>query len=164
MSLFITLVFTLSVVTGCFAVENSGTNLTLSMEIGNPVMTVNGTQSEIDPGRGTAPVIQNGRTLVPIRAIVEDSLGQKSPHHASQHVAAAPFCHARVSGGVHRAAAVRRSHHGSRPLQGHHGAGVPRLLPGGSQPVRLDLRDGVIAGAGHLPGMGRQHHRRLNAL
>lgn len=71
LSLFITLIFTLLVVTGCFAVENSGTNLTLSMEIGNPVMTVNGTQSEIDPGRGTAPVIQNGRTLVPIRAIVE---------------------------------------------------------------------------------------------
>lgn len=71
LSLFITLIFTLSVVTGCFAADSSGTNLTLSMEIGNPVMTVNGTESEIDQGRGTAPVIQNGRTLVPIRAIVE---------------------------------------------------------------------------------------------
>jgi hypothetical protein len=34
---------------------------------------VNGTQMEIDPGRGTVPVIMKGwdRTIVPIRAIVE---------------------------------------------------------------------------------------------
>lgn len=44
---------------------------TLSMQIGNPIMTVNGTEMEIDPGRGTVPVVQNGRTLVPIRSIIE---------------------------------------------------------------------------------------------
>ncbi len=39
----------------------------------NPYMTVNGIKQEIDPGRGTTPVIikEWGRTVVPIRAIVE---------------------------------------------------------------------------------------------
>ena len=44
-------------------------NITLQPD--NPYMTVNGEKQEIDPGRGTVPVIKNGRTLVPIRAIVE---------------------------------------------------------------------------------------------
>jgi hypothetical protein len=35
-------------------------------------MTVNGVKKEIDPGRGTVPVIVKGRTLVPIRAIIEE--------------------------------------------------------------------------------------------
>lgn len=41
------------------------------MKIGDPKMIVNGMESEIDPGRGTTPTAHNGRTLVPIRAIVE---------------------------------------------------------------------------------------------
>ncbi|MCC8170103.1 MAG: hypothetical protein LIO59_07085, partial [Oscillospiraceae bacterium] len=41
------------------------------MQIDNPVMTVNGAETEIDVGRGTTPVIVNDRTLVPIRAIIE---------------------------------------------------------------------------------------------
>ncbi len=44
---------------------------TLKLQIGNPVMTINGAQAEIDPGRGTVPLVENGRTLVPIRAIIE---------------------------------------------------------------------------------------------
>ncbi len=48
----------------------SGTVITL--QIGNPVMTVNGEQREIDPGRGTVPVLVNdARTLLPVRAVVE---------------------------------------------------------------------------------------------
>ena len=43
----------------------------LTLQIGNPMMTVNGTQQEIDPGAGTAPIAQNGRTFLPIRAIIE---------------------------------------------------------------------------------------------
>ena len=48
----------------------------IKLQIGNPMMTVNGVEMEIDPGRGTKPFIVNGwnRTVVPIRAIVE-SLG-----------------------------------------------------------------------------------------
>jgi hypothetical protein len=41
------------------------------LQIGNPIMQVNGANMEIDPGRGTAPLIMNSRTLLPIRTIVE---------------------------------------------------------------------------------------------
>lgn len=45
----------------------------ITLKPNNPIMTVNGTSEEIDPGRGTTPVIikEWGRTVVPIRAIVE---------------------------------------------------------------------------------------------
>ncbi len=41
------------------------------LQIGNPVMQINDMREEIDAGRGTEPVIIDGRTLVPIRAIIE---------------------------------------------------------------------------------------------
>jgi hypothetical protein len=41
------------------------------MTIDDPMMSIGGELREIDPGRGTAPTIVNGRTLVPIRAIAE---------------------------------------------------------------------------------------------
>lgn len=43
----------------------------ISLQVGNASMTVGGVSREIDPGQGTAPVVVNGRTFVPIRAIVE---------------------------------------------------------------------------------------------
>ena len=45
----------------------------ITLQPNNPMMTVNGVQQEIDPGRGTKPVIipKWNRTVVPIRAIVE---------------------------------------------------------------------------------------------
>ncbi len=49
--------------------------LTIILQINNPYMTVNGVKKEIDPGRGTVPVIVKGRTLVPIRAIIEEMDG-----------------------------------------------------------------------------------------
>lgn len=51
----------------------SGQNITITLQPNNPYMTVNGVKKEIDPGRGTKPVIipKWGRTVVPIRAIVE---------------------------------------------------------------------------------------------
>jgi len=47
--------------------------LTVELKINDPIMYVNGFPFEIDPGRGTTPVILSGwnRTLVPIRTIVE---------------------------------------------------------------------------------------------
>ena len=47
--------------------------ITMELLIDNPMMTVNGVMMEIDPGRGTAPIIMKGwnRTVVPIRVIVE---------------------------------------------------------------------------------------------
>ena len=41
------------------------------LQINNPVMTVDGAEIKIDEN-GTAPVIINGRTLVPIRAVIEE--------------------------------------------------------------------------------------------
>ena len=43
----------------------------IMLQIGNSMMTVDGNEQEIDPGRGTVPIIVNGRTLVPVRAIIE---------------------------------------------------------------------------------------------
>ena len=55
---------------------------TIVLTIGNKSMTVNGLNREIDPGRGTTPVIQNGRTLVPVAAIIE-ALGGEAVWSAS---------------------------------------------------------------------------------
>jgi hypothetical protein len=49
--------------------------LTIVLQIDNPYMTVNGVKKEIDPGRSTAPVIVKGRTLLPIRALIEEMGG-----------------------------------------------------------------------------------------
>ncbi|MDO4301859.1 MAG: flavodoxin [Clostridia bacterium] len=69
LSLFILLSFTL---TSCAAeqaeIQNEAEEIIL--QIGNPNMTVNGTNMPIDSD-GTVPVIVNGRTLLPVRAVVE---------------------------------------------------------------------------------------------
>ena len=63
--------------TGCAAEQpeqqqNNTDEITITLQIDNPMMTVNGTEREIDPGRGTVPVIVNdARTLLPVRAVVE---------------------------------------------------------------------------------------------
>ncbi len=41
------------------------------LQIDNKIMTINGIQKEIDPGIGTTPIIENGSTLLPIRALIE---------------------------------------------------------------------------------------------
>ncbi|MDD3654625.1 MAG: copper amine oxidase N-terminal domain-containing protein [Desulfotomaculaceae bacterium] len=41
------------------------------LKLESPYMSVDGVNQEIDPGRGTQPLIISGRTMVPIRAIVE---------------------------------------------------------------------------------------------
>ena len=43
----------------------------VNLQINNPIMQINGVDEEIDAGRGTSPIISNGRTIVPIRAIIE---------------------------------------------------------------------------------------------
>ena len=70
-SILMALVFAMSMVTGCAAAENTTEDFVLTMQVGNPVMTVNGTEQEIDPGSGTVHVVINDRTLIPIRAIIE---------------------------------------------------------------------------------------------
>ena len=50
----------------------AGEGQIITLQIDNPVMTINGEEREIDPGRGTAPVLVNdARTLLPVRAVVE---------------------------------------------------------------------------------------------
>ncbi len=50
-----------------------GTKTVITLRPNSPLITINGIQQEIDPGRDTKPVIipKWGRTVVPIRAIVE---------------------------------------------------------------------------------------------
>lgn len=56
------------------------------LKIGKPIMTVNGIEKELDPGRGTVPAIVNGRTVLPIRAIVEALGGTITWDPATQRV------------------------------------------------------------------------------
>lgn len=51
-------------------IVSTGSN-TLVLQLSNPYMTINGAQKEIDPGRSTAPLAINGRTMLPIRAVIE---------------------------------------------------------------------------------------------
>ena len=44
--------------------------LTITLQIGNPYLYLNGVRQTID-AQGTVPLLQNGRTLVPVRAVVE---------------------------------------------------------------------------------------------
>lgn len=63
------------VVTGCAAEEiQKNDDTTIVLTIGNPSMTVNGTEKSIDD-RGTAPVVADDRTLLPIRAVIEEMGG-----------------------------------------------------------------------------------------
>jgi len=43
----------------------------IMLKVNSPNMSINGMTQEVDPGRGTAPIIISSRTMVPIRAIVE---------------------------------------------------------------------------------------------
>lgn len=58
------------------AEQNNGDYIIL--QIGNPVMNVNGLAIAIDVSEDTVPVIKDGRTLVPIRAIIESMGGTVS--------------------------------------------------------------------------------------
>ena len=66
-----TLIFCLIGITACAA----NSELTIKLQINNPVMTVNGDEKPIDE-QGTAPIIINDRTLLPVRAVVEEIGGK----------------------------------------------------------------------------------------
>ena len=72
---FIIMVFT----TGCSAQApstNASSKTVITLQIANTMISVNGEEKEIDPGRKTVPVIIEGRTLLPVRAVVE-AMGAK---------------------------------------------------------------------------------------
>lgn len=54
----------------------SGTARTITLTIGSPAMTINGTTMALDTDPLVVPVIQLGRTLLPIRSIVQALGGQ----------------------------------------------------------------------------------------
>ena len=72
--------------TAGYAEEAAENNFTMTMQIGNPMMTVNGVEKEIDPGHGTVPVIINDRTLLPVRAVVEEIGGEVGWSEETQEV------------------------------------------------------------------------------
>lgn len=74
--LFVLLSMTLSL-TACAASSevNIVDNTLIYLQINNPCMYSNGVEKEIDEGRGTTPIVDNGRTLVPIRSIIEECGG-----------------------------------------------------------------------------------------
>lgn len=76
--IFLTLLFTVLSVTGCNAeIPYTETEFTtIIMTIGNPVMLVNDMETEIDGEYGTAPIIRDGHTMVPIRTIIEKTGGR----------------------------------------------------------------------------------------
>ena len=47
----------------------------ITLKVGDPVMAVDGMRKEIDPGRGTSPIIVQDRTLLPIRSLIEETGG-----------------------------------------------------------------------------------------
>lgn len=53
-------------------------NPEIVLQLDNPYMTVNGVKREIDPGKGTKPVVVKDRTLLPIRAVMEQMNGKVS--------------------------------------------------------------------------------------
>lgn len=67
----ITIILALAFVCSSALVLAAENDVVIKLQIDNPVMRVNDAETEIDPGRGTVPVIIGGRTLVPIRAIIE---------------------------------------------------------------------------------------------
>ena len=57
---------------------NPGDTMYIQLKINEPSMVANGYAEEIDPGRGTTPIIKNSRTILPIRAVVEAIGGEIS--------------------------------------------------------------------------------------
>ena len=58
----------------------------IMMKLESPMLSVDGIEQEIDPGRGTAPIIITGRTMVPIRAVVEAMGGEVGWDQGSQKI------------------------------------------------------------------------------
>ncbi len=71
--LVITAVILLCAVSSVMA-DNS--DVIISLQLDNPFMEINGVQAKIDDGQDTKPIIIDGRTLIPIRAVIENFNGR----------------------------------------------------------------------------------------
>ncbi len=73
-SLLITLILFSISITSCAAETNetiNNTSIEIKLQLENSTITVNGKKKEIDSGNGTAPVIQDNRTFIPVRTVIE---------------------------------------------------------------------------------------------
>ncbi|MEI3162560.1 MAG: flavodoxin [Lachnospirales bacterium] len=63
-----------ALITSVFSISScaSSNNKTIILQVDNPIMTVNGTEKEIDSGYNTTPIVENNRVLLPIRSIIEE--------------------------------------------------------------------------------------------
>jgi hypothetical protein len=52
--------------------EGKGEKHFILMKLNDPEMNADGITKEIDPGRGTSPITRSGRTVLPIRALIEE--------------------------------------------------------------------------------------------
>ncbi len=75
LTVFLSMALLMVSVTACAEGIDKTEDITIILQIDNPMMTVNGIEKEIDPGMGTVPVVVNDRTLLPIRAIIEEMGG-----------------------------------------------------------------------------------------
>lgn len=66
---------TFTVTTGSEVYKPGSFKHFILLKLDSPMMTVDGIEQEVDPGQGTTPIIINGRTMVPIRAVVESMGG-----------------------------------------------------------------------------------------
>lgn len=53
------------------ALGAGNTDVVVKLTLNDPIMSINGIETEVDTGRGTSPIALNGRTLVPVRAVTE---------------------------------------------------------------------------------------------
>jgi len=61
----------LSIAAGAIGAFAAGNGKTISLTIGDPKMTVDGEKKDID-SNGTVPIIENDRTMLPLRAVAEE--------------------------------------------------------------------------------------------
>ena len=64
-----------AVTSGGEATDAGGQKSVIVLQINNKDMNVNGESKEIDPGRGTVPMIISGRTMIPITAMIQEMGG-----------------------------------------------------------------------------------------
>lgn len=58
------------------APNNTSLKYIFEIQLDNPNMKINGESKEIDPGRGTKPILIEGRTMIPIRSVIESIGGE----------------------------------------------------------------------------------------
>lgn len=77
---------TLGVASNEVSVKSGSNTTNIVLEVGNKYMYVDGKRKEIDPGKGTAVIINSGRTFLPIRSVIEAMGGEVEWRQSDQRV------------------------------------------------------------------------------